>query len=165
MHRAAGRPLATCEPRGLSRPESLPAHARDGTSPQGGGPPRPRPGPGADSLQPETARTSPYGSFGTPLGRNNHEAWGGEWVHLIPRLTPRPASPASPREAISRGRGRAAGSRTLLPLPPSSFARRFLQQRLAAALFHHTFLRCRARFRHASRHGAVWRGLRRLQRP
>ena len=36
VHRAAGRPLAACEPRGLSWLKSLPAHARDGTSPQGG---------------------------------------------------------------------------------------------------------------------------------
>ena len=101
--RAPGRGPATCRLR-TTWPKSLPAHARDGTSPQVGGPPRPRPGPGVDSLRPEAARTSSCGGFGTLLGRNNREAWG-EWVQLIPRLTPRPASPASPCEAISRGRG------------------------------------------------------------
>ena len=74
--RAPGRGPATCRLR-TTWQKRLPAHAHDRTSPQVGGPPRPRPGPGVDSLRPEAARTSSCGGFGTLLGRNNREAWGG----------------------------------------------------------------------------------------
>ena len=65
--RTTWRPLAE---------KSLPTHARDKTSPQVGGPPLLRPGPGADFLRPKAVRTSSCGGFLTSLGRSNRGTWG-----------------------------------------------------------------------------------------